>query len=291
MRRLVAHPMRRRVAHPMRRLVAVVLVASLAAACSNGGGIEVELGEPGDAGSTTTGQAGGGGGEEQQPPPKPAGDEDDGSSGSPGAFARTLLRPEPATTVVFELFQQAGAEPRSGSVDHAKSVLRSVTQKSVGDPSPIEVPGGAQQWTPAAIRETADRLTKAGQGGGRAVLHVLFLRGSLQGNDEVLGVTVRGDVLAIFSDSVAAAGTPLVSGRAIEDAVLMHELGHLLGLVDLTLDTGRDDPDHPGHSRNPDSVMYWAVESSLVTQVLSGGPPRDFDRQDLADLAALRDGA
>jgi hypothetical protein len=37
--------------------------------------------------------------------------------------------------------------------------------------------------------------------------------------------------------------------------------------------------------------MYWAVESSLVTQVLAGGPPRDFDAEDLADLAALRNGA
>lgn len=286
----------------MRRLIAVLLVASLAAACSNGGGIQVELGEPDGGGGGGGNEPGAtsppppgpstpGGGEGQQPPSKPAGDEDDGSSGSPGAFARTLLRPRPATAIVFELFQQKGAEPRSGSVDHAKSVLRSVTRKSVADPSPIEVPGGAQQWTPGAIRETADRLTKAGQGGGRAVLHVLFLRGNLKGNDEVLGVAVRGDVLAIFSDSVAAAGTPLVSGRAIEEAVLMHELGHLLGLVDLALDTGRDDPEHPGHSRNSESVMYWAVESSLVTQVLSGGPPRDFDRQDLADLAALRDGA
>jgi hypothetical protein len=36
--------------------------------------------------------------------------------------------------------------------------------------------------------------------------------------------------------------------------------------------------------------MYWAVESGLVTQVLSGGPPRDFDDDDLADLAAIRNG-
>lgn len=201
------------------------------------------------------------------------------------------MRPQPATTVVFERFEQSGAEPRPASLDHARSVLRSVTAKSVSDPSPIAVPGGPREWTAESIRDTADRLTRAGQGGGRAVLHALFLRGNLEGNDEVLGVAVRGDVLAIFGDSVAAAGTPLVSGGALEDAVLIHELGHLLGLVDLARDTGRADPEHPGHSPNRESVMYWAVESSLVTQVLAGGPPRDFDRQDLADLAALRNGA
>jgi hypothetical protein len=37
--------------------------------------------------------------------------------------------------------------------------------------------------------------------------------------------------------------------------------------------------------------MYWAVESSLVGQVLNGPPPREFDAADLADLDALRNGA
>jgi hypothetical protein len=104
-------------------------------------------------------------------------------------------------------------------------------------------------------------------------------------------VTVRGDVIAVFADQVAAAATPIVSRAAIEDAVLLHELGHVLGLVDLARDTKRADKDHPGHSANPGSVMYWAVESSLVGQVLNGPPPHDFDRDDLADLAALRNGA
>jgi hypothetical protein len=102
---------------------------------------------------------------------------------------------------------------------------------------------------------------------------------------------VRGDVLALFADNIADAATPLVSRASIEDAVLLHELGHVLGLVDLARDTGRADKEHPGHSSNSASVMYWAVESSLVGQVLNGPPPRDFDAQDRADLAALRNGA
>lgn len=241
-------------------------------------------GAPGTTGAPPGGHAG--------PPAAPqAGDAAlEGADGPPGAFARTVLRPEPATTVVFERMQQQGAEPRAASVDHATSVLRSVTGKAVESPAPIAVPGEARDWSGDAIRGTAARLTKA-EGRGRAVLHVLFLRGTFNGSRQVLGVAVEGDVLAVFSDSVAAAATPVVSAATLEDAVLMHELGHLLGLVDLARNTGRADPEHPGHSKNRGSVMYWAVESSLVTQVLQGGPPRDFDRDDLADLRALREGA
>jgi hypothetical protein len=81
---------------------------------------------------------------------------------------------------------------------------------------------------------------------------------------------------------------PLVGSSGIESAVVTHEVGHLLGLVDLFLHTGRQDPDHPGHSTDQNSVMYWAVESNLVADLLTGGPPKDFDNADLADLQTIR---
>ncbi len=123
------------------------------------------------------------------------------------------------------------------------------------------------------------------------MFRVLFLRGTFQGNRQVLGVAMRGDIIAIFTESVAAAETPVVGRGVIEPAVVMHEVGHLLGLVDIARNTGRADPEHPGHSRNRESVMFWAVDSSLVGQVLQGGPSRNFDREDLADLDALKNGA
>jgi len=172
-------------------------------------------------------------------------------------------------------------------------VLSAVTGKSVSAAGPVVVSQSTDhQWSAAELRETADRLgSVSNDGGARAVLRTLFVRGTFQGDQGVLGVSVRGDVLAVFEDSIAAASTPLVTRSSIEDAVVMHELGHLLGLVDLARNTGRADPDHPGHSKNSKSVMYWAVESSLVAQVLDGGPPVDYDDADLADLRALRGGA
>lgn len=217
---------------------------------------------------------------------------DDGAQGPPGAFARTLLRPQRATTIVFERLEQQGASPRQASLAHATAVLGDVSGKPVTTEGPIAVPGGAKNWTADELRKAADTLTTAGQGNGRAVLHAFFLHGTFEGNEEILGVTVRGDVFAVFVDRIAqTAAPPFVTHAQLEDAVLMHELGHALGLVDLARDTDRDDPESPGHSPNKESVMYWAVESSLVRQVLTGPPPRDFDGADLADLRALRNGA
>jgi hypothetical protein len=222
-------------------------------------------------------------------PPTPA---DDGSKGPPGAFARTLLRPQPATAVVLERQQQSGAAPAATSLAFARDTLQRVTRKTVAVPSALALPGGGDHaWTADELRSLADRSARTPQGGGTAVVRLLFVHGTFEGSDDVLGVTVRGDVVAIFTDAVAGATTPVLSGDTIEEAVLVHELGHVLGLVDLARDTGRADGDHPGHSTNTRSVMYWAVESSLIGQVLTGPPPRDFDAADLADLEALRNGA
>lgn len=208
-----------------------------------------------------------------------------------GAYARTVLRPQPATRVVLEVMHQAGAAPVQNTVNHGVNVLRQVTGKNVSLSGPYEIPGGAAGVSEAEIESLSDRHARTQHGNGTAVIRILFLKGAYQGDDSVLGVAVRGDTAAIMSDQVRSSASPLASRSRIEDAVTMHEIGHLLGLVDIVLKTGRADPDHPGHSTNRESVMYWAVESDLVSQVLGGPPPVDFDDADRADLAAIRNGA
>lgn len=206
------------------------------------------------------------------------------ASGSPGSFAPALLRASGATAIDVEVRAQSSADPRQSSIDHVLSVLRDVSGKTVDGSQGQAIGGGAQAWSADELRSLAG---SASQTGGRAVVHLLFVHGTLGGDDSVLGVAVRGDTAAIFVDRVNASATPLVGSSGIEVAVVTHELGHLLGLVDLYLHTGRQDPDHPGHSTNKDSVMYWAVESDVVADLLQGGPPHDFDADDLADLETI----
>ena len=232
--------------------------------------------------AAATGRAGGG-----APPPSAA---DDGSRRGAGAFAPTILRPQPAASVVVELLEQSGAGPSSSTVDHLVRVLRGTTGKPVRVSGPIDLPATDGQATDDEIRALADQYTGERQGGSQAVIHLVFLNGRYRADASVLGIADRGDVAAVFHDQVRAAATPLVRASTIEDAVVEHEDGHLLGLVDLVLHTGRQDPGHPGHSRDKASVMYYAIDSDLITQVLDGPPPVDFDDADRADLATIRTG-
>lgn len=207
-----------------------------------------------------------------------------------GAFAPALLRPDLSSRLVLEV--HADAQPAEATLAHARDVLAEVSDKPVAVVQAAAPEAGARAWTAAELRDAADAGARTPQGGGVAVVRLLFVRGTFEGDDDVLGVAVRGDVAAVFVDRVAAAGGLLGGGTsAVEASVTTHELGHLLGLVDLYLATNRADPDHPGHSSNRASVMHWAVESSLIGELLGADPPRDFDADDLGDLAAIRAGA
>lgn len=208
-------------------------------------------------------------------------------AGGPGSIADVILRPSGAPRLAVQVLTEAGAEPRQATLDRLVAVLREASGKTVSTLGGTVT--GRPTWSAEAVRDAAGP-PPTGLPAGTLVLRYLFVHGSSDGGPDVLGTSVAGDVAAVFVDRVAASATGLVGPSTIERAVATHELGHLLGLVDLFRNTGRSDPDHPGHSTDTRSVMYWAVESSLVGDLLSGGPPQDFDDADRADLAAIRRG-
>ena len=216
-----------------------------------------------------------------------------GADGPPGAFARSVLGPGEVTSLVVELQVQAGADPRPATIARVEETLAEVSGKQVSVAQYVTEAGTPPNgtWDEAAIVAYSDRNQRVEQGSARGVIRFLALKGSFGPEPSAIGVAVRGDLFAVFVDRVRQSGSPLVPASTIEEAVAVHELGHLLGLVDLVVDRNRDDPKHPFHSQNRDSVMFWAIETDLVGQVLGGPPPREFDADDRADLAAIRGGA
>lgn len=220
--------------------------------------------------------------------PMPADAPDVTAVGPVGSQAVRYLRPSASERVLVQVLAQDGAAPRPAVPERVRQVLSGLSGKPVSVAT-AGLDGGPRSWTGDELRALADSASPA-QTPDQAVLTLLFLRGGFAENERAVGVAVRGDVAAIFAERVDEAAGVLGDRSAVEDAVTMHEVGHLLGLVDLVLDTGRADPEHPGHSPNRESVMYYAVESTVLGSVLAGGPPRDFDQADLDDLARIRNG-
>lgn len=216
--------------------------------------------------------------------------------GIPGGLTLACLSSSQFTDMVIEIDHAPGYAPEATTVELLTDRLNDVCDKPGGIRAEITetefTHSGA--WSPDAVRSQALEHREAPPMDGSTLRwHVLFPSGEYS-EDGVLGVAVNAADVAVFRDSIDDAENILrrPSAENIENSVTLHEVGHLLGLVNLVYTSPRDheDEDHPGHSSNEDSVMYWAVESSSLGAVFSGQLPDDFDDDDRADLSELASG-
>jgi hypothetical protein len=122
---------------------------------------------------------------------------------------------------------------------------------------------------------------------------IYFLNGRSKENSSAIGFHIsKTNVIAIFKDvikSTSNAVQPLVP-KYVEQATLVHEMGHALGLVDngVPMYTPHKDTTHGAHCSNPDCVMYYSNEGtasmmSFATQSLAKLSVVMFDQQCLND--------
>lgn len=213
--------------------------------------------------------------------------------GQLGSACRPYLRGQ-IPGMVVEVAHQQGAAPQSGALDHLVGTLQGVVDKPAGVrlAGPSTVPGDGRTWTADELRAFAAEHRTQWSSADQAAMYVLAVRGEFE-QQGVLGVAISATEMVIFPDNIGGLATGLLGGRqAVERAVLVHEAGHLLCLVNIGYDSAQDheDPEHPRHSVHKDSVMHWAIETDAITQVFSGPPPSEFHPDDRADLKGLREG-
>lgn len=227
----------------------------------------------------------------EEPPTTPAPSLDD--HGQVGHLALAYLRSDQPKLVV-EITAVEGRSPSREARNLLATRLRSVLDKPGGIEmlDPRVIPPQGNRHTLDDIRAVEDAHRTHFSTDGTVIMHYLFLDGEFAEEEGALGLAYRASSVAIFPDTIDAASTPLVTSEAIEGSVVVHEAGHLLRLVNIGYRSPRDheDPEHPNHTKHRDGVMFWAVESISVANVLAGGPPDDFHPDSRADLRDLQSG-
>jgi hypothetical protein len=155
------------------------------------------------------------------------------------------------------------------------------------------VPTNDTAFSADELRALESSQRSSHTGGDTAAMWIVFANRYAEGGaggGVVAGMAYSGSSVAVFAASIGDAATLFAPTEMLEKITVVHEVGHLLGLVDggTPMVTPHEDPAHPGHSSDPNSVMYWQAEGPGLAQMIQGGAtPDNFDSNDIADLRAI----
>lgn len=219
---------------------------------------------------------------------------------APARMNRALLGSGEATRIVVEVDWIEGSEPEA----HALRALRRWLERASGRPGgAIEVRRGRVIARPAtgtgreALVEAVAANARAAEHPDAYYVYVLYWDrferyrgvcwppGALDDDIEVPVVTMF--VRPIERDSAL-----WLTRRKVEAAVLVHEFGHLAGLVTSGRSVGPDG--RAGHCPDPACRMYWGVDrasirANLLPALCLGRLPLRFCEACEAELAAGRE--
>ena len=122
---------------------------------------------------------------------------------------------------------------------------------------------GKSSWTEKELAALAHSVVRPPVPNQRLV-SVIFVHGLYEGDNHILGVSFSGYRFTfIFKDVVTSVGGDSVFQKYVEQATSVHEVGHVVGLVNngLPMYKNHEDAEHANHSSDPKDVMYWHFTS------------------------------
>ena len=209
-----------------------------------------------------------------------------------GACRYEILQSDKYPRLHIEIDYVTEHAPDSDAVDLLKQRIKETTDKTSISVSQNSFGSTDSSYSMEEILDIEKAQRERYKSGNTFIIHILYLNGEYEDNDQTLGLAYKGSSFVIFKEKIEDAAFLFISAEDIEKSVLVHEYGHLVALVNNGYESPHDheDPDHPNHSNNEESVMYWAIESQDIGNQIDGTPPNNFDSDDLDDLRLMREG-
>ncbi len=210
---------------------------------------------------------------------------------SVGASASELLSSSKYTSLKIEVQYMTGYAPDAAALSHLQSTLSGIVNKPGGITIVTkEIPGSSSAALSATeIFEIEKQNRTAFTTDTEIAVYILYTNGNYTSNN-TLGVAYKNTSAAMFGKKVHdnSGGIGQASRTKLEATVLEHELGHLLGLVDLgsPMQTGHKDAANGSHCNNSNCLMYYASETSDILGFLITGNIPVFDANCKADMQA-----
>jgi hypothetical protein len=208
-----------------------------------------------------------------------------------GASSNEILASAKYTSCKIEIQYMPGFAPDAAAVNHLQVMLAGLLNKSAGiTVVSKEIPASSNTTLSANDLWTIEKNNRtAFTNGSEIAIYVLYTNGNYT-ESNVLGIAYKNTSVAVFGKKIHdnSGGIGQANRTKLEATVLEHELGHLLGLVDLgsSMQTSHKDAAHGNHCSNNNCLMYYASETSDILGFLITGNIPALDANCKADLHA-----
>ncbi len=208
-----------------------------------------------------------------------------------GASANDLLTSSKYSSVKIEIQYMPLYPPSAAAIDNLINFLNSLINKP-GGITVVQAPilsGGKNVYSLDDITSIEKNNRSVFTSGTQIGINFLYVDGNYT-EANVLGFAYRNTSMCLFgktlSENSGALGQP--SRLKLESTILEHEIGHLLGLVNLgsAMQTNHEDLSHAKHCNNSNCLMYYASQTTGIGGVLMNGNVPVLDANCKADLTA-----
>jgi hypothetical protein len=214
-----------------------------------------------------------------------------------GSFAADYLRSTHFTELVVEVDYPASRPPRSASLDLLRERLLERCDKPDGvtilldDALPDSEFPNELDVNDLEDIEDSNRDTYSNESTGVMAMYALYVLGSSSDDGPsgiVLGLSYRGASFALFVDNVGS-GNPFQTIPEIEGTGIVHEAGHLLGLVDggCPMVSPHEDAGSAFHCNEGTCVMFWQINVPIGLPNIGDPGFAQFDVDCADDMAAF----
>lgn len=235
-------------------------------------------------------------------------DVDDDDAGSGEDRIANYLRAEPYPRLTIEIDAVDGYALRDDVLPVVEEYFSGILDKPDGighvlDGTLEESADG--EWTSDELHALGESAFDLDVDAETVKMHVMLVDGEYveaAGGGTVLGLAWSNTHVALFLDAIEDSCQGVLPGFTealcanAQTHILIHEFGHVIGLVDngLPMVDPHKDPVHGDHDADDGCLMYWAYEGpnlvdAIVNRMTGGGGDILFDDACLADIAAVRD--